>query len=329
MSILVTGATGFIGLEVVRLLAQEGDRPRVLVRRPARGLLFRGLDVEPVHGDLRSPESLVRAVTGVDAVIHLAARATFEEYRLLRSTIVDGSLSLAQAAATAGARTLVFGSSLFVHGDSPGLIDTDTPTDPQLGYGRAKVEAEEGLARIGRETGLRVTSIRLPHVYGARDLFFSRVPRGRLIVPGRRDNLFAHLHVHDAARVLVAAARGGPAGAWPVADHRATTWTEFFDTVRTYDPAFRYVRLPAAAARLGAALLRPFQRLSGQPTIMTAGSVVGWNLNLAVRPGVLWSDLGLSPRYPTIAQGIPAVLDDCVAFRWLHPLEDRRSGPAG
>ena len=44
---------------------------------------------------------------------------------------------------------------------------------------------------------------------------------------------------------------------------------------------------------------------------------------LPVAPGMLWDDLGERPRYPTVEDGIPAVLDDCVAFRWVHPLADR------
>ncbi len=49
---------------------------------------------------------------------------------------------------------------------------------------------------------------------------------------------------------------------------------------------------------------------------------MGWNLELPVKPGLVWSDLGVRPRYPTIAEGIPAVLDERVAFRWLHPHAD-------
>ena len=75
MRVLVTGATGLIGYEVARLLAARGLRPRLMIRRPERGLLLRRLDAELVHGDLESPESLERAVSGVEGVIHLGARA--------------------------------------------------------------------------------------------------------------------------------------------------------------------------------------------------------------------------------------------------------------
>ena len=57
---------------------------------------------------------------------------------------------------------------------------------------------------------------------------------------------------------------------------------------------------------------------------MTSGTVIGWNLNLAVEPDCLWPELGLEPQFPSIATGIPAALDECVAFRWIHPIDDPR-----
>jgi len=325
MKVLVTGATGFIGFELSRRLAERGFSPRLMVRRPERGLLLRNLEAELVYGDLNSPRSLERAVEGMDTVIHLGARATFEESRLLRPTIVEGSVALMEAAAAAGVSNFVYASSLFVYPGSPDPIDASTPTNPQLDYGRAKVEAEERLGEIAQRSGMRLAVIRLPHVYGARDLFFSRISRGPTLIPGRGRNLFAHLHVHDAARVLIGVAESDLEGAWAVADRRATTWPEFLEIVSEYSPRFRYVPLPAGLARAGTTALRPFQRISGKPTITTPGSVVGWNLNLSVRPGLLWEELEMEPVYPTVDEGIPAVLDDCVAFRWLHPLDDRSS----
>ncbi len=218
----------------------------------------------------------------------------------------------------------MYGSSLFVYDDQPDPIDGATAPRPRLAYGRAKLEAERRLSAVAKRSGMKLASLRLPHIYGARDLFFSQISRGRVIIPGRRENLFSHLHVNDCARVLIAAAEKGIRGCWPIADHRATRWEEFFEIVRDHYPRFRCLRLPESIALLGARLLRPFQLIRSKPTILTAGSVVGWNLNLEVQPRVLWEDVGLEPRYPTVEEGIPAVLDDRVAFRWLHPVDDRR-----
>ncbi len=65
-------------------------------------------------------------------------------------------------------------------------------------------------------------------------------------------------------------------------------------------------------------------RLRSTPFLYTPGGVIGWNLALPVQTGLLWEELGIEPEYPTIYEGIPAVLDDSVAYRWLHPLADRK-----
>jgi nucleoside-diphosphate-sugar epimerase len=260
----------------------------------------------------------------MEAVIHLGARAAFEEYRLLESTIVHGSESLILAAQRAGVRDFVYASSMLVYGDESAPIDAATAPRPQLAYGRAKLETERRLSTIADRSGMRLVSIRLPHVYGARDLFFSRISRGLTLIPGRDDNLYSRLHVRDAARVLIAAAETPIRGCWPVGDRRAATWREFFSVVRSYYPRFQFVLLPKTIALLGTRLLRPAQLLRRRPTILTSGSVIAWNLNLAIEPDALWSQLGLEPEYPTMDEGVAAALDECVAFRWLHPFDDKR-----
>jgi nucleoside-diphosphate-sugar epimerase len=321
---LVTGATGFIGYEVARQLAAAGTPSRFLVTRPERARLLSGLDANVVLGDLTRPASLARAVAGVDTVIHLGARATFEDLSTLRPSMVNGTIALAEAAAAAGVRTFVYASSLLVYDSSPGPIGTATPTAPRLDYGRAKVEAEAALASIAGRSAMKLAILRLPHVYGARDLMFEQIRRGQLLMPGRGRNRYAHMHVSDAARVMIAAADQGWTGISPVADALSFTWREFEGVIRDHYARFRTYWIPSwmalsATATASAALSR-----RRRPTIMTPGSVIGFNLNLTVEPGLVWRDLGVSPRYPTAHEGIPAALDECVAFRWRHPIHDAK-----
>ena len=107
--VLVTGSTGFIGIEVSRQLADRGFKPRLMVRRPLRGIMLKNLDAEIRQADLRSPRSLVRALEGIDTVIHLGARAAFEPYPVLYPSIVKGSLNLMKAAVASGVSQFVFG----------------------------------------------------------------------------------------------------------------------------------------------------------------------------------------------------------------------------
>jgi NAD(P)-dependent dehydrogenase (short-subunit alcohol dehydrogenase family) len=161
--ILVTGATGFIGLEISRQLAARGLRPRLMVRRPLRGMMLKNLDVDLVQADLRSPRSLIRAVEGVDTIFHLGARAALESYSRLYPSIVGGSRSLMRVAVACGVRQVVYGGSLMVYADTPAGIDRNTVPRPISGYGRAKLEAERQMQALAAAGGSRHTCPRAEH----------------------------------------------------------------------------------------------------------------------------------------------------------------------
>ncbi len=319
--VLVTGATGFIGFEVARQLAVAGRRPRLLVRRPARGRLLSMPGVEAVYGDLQRPSSLARAVEGIDEVIHLAARATFERDAKLRPTIVDGSLALFDAARAGGVKRFIFASSLLVYGSSPEPITDKTSPAPAIGYGRVKLEAEQGL-RARSSDALTLGILRLPHVYGARSFLFDQLRSGLIVLPGSGWNTHGHLHVHDAARLLIAAASAGWVGTSPVADDYPTCWNDFFRVLDDHYHRVRMLRMPRTLALAGAHVLERLADLRRRPTLFAPDTVRGWGMELPVAPGLVWPELGLSPRYPSVAEGLPASLDELVSFRWQHPVVD-------
>ncbi|MHB1422610.1 MAG: NAD-dependent epimerase/dehydratase family protein [Gemmataceae bacterium] len=112
--VLVTGANGFLGVNLVWALRQHGFRVRALVRRPPRGPRWAGLDgVEFTLGDVRDAHGLERALNGVSAVVHTAALTRLipqpraEAYRVN----VEGTRNVCAAALRAGVRRLVFTSS--------------------------------------------------------------------------------------------------------------------------------------------------------------------------------------------------------------------------
>lgn len=322
--VLVTGATGFIGYEVANQLIKLNLKPRVMVRRPLRGSLFARKDVEIVQADLLEKDSLKRAVKGVDTILHLGARASFEKYEVVKPTIVDGSVDLMNCAVEAGAETFVHASSLLVYDNQDEAIDQNTPTDPQSGYGKAKVEAEEKLSEIAAKNNIAFSAIRLPHVYGARDLMFKEVRKGRAMFPGRGDNLYAHLHIEDAARVMIEVARQRWTGITPVADYLPATWNEFFEVIKKYYPRFRIHRVPETISVLGTYMLAPARWFGRYPSLYTPDAAKTWNDSVPVKKGVLWNEVCIEPKYPTIYEGIPAVMDECVTFQWVHPLDDKK-----
>lgn len=170
MKVLLTGALGSIGLETLAALLDAGhdvvglDLESRRARKLAAGFAGRA---RFVWGDITNPESLADALSGVDAVIHLAAiipPASDRAPEVARRVNLDATRDLiVQMEASPTAKRLVFASSQGVFGDVQDReppLRVDTPVSPTDEYGRHKVECERAI----RESGLRWTILRLAAV---------------------------------------------------------------------------------------------------------------------------------------------------------------------
>ncbi len=164
---LVTGASGFVGSHLMAEMARRGLAARGVTRGTVPGLM-----TVPSYG----PDTDWRAcLEGIDAVVHLAARVhvmretAADPLALFREANVAATANLARQAAQAGVRRFVFVSSIKVNGErtEPGKPFTaDDPPAPLDPYGISKAEAEGALAALGRQTGMEITIVRPPLVYG-------------------------------------------------------------------------------------------------------------------------------------------------------------------
>ena len=177
---------------------------------------------------------------------------------------------------------------------------------------------------LGQRSGLSVASIRLPHVYGAGDQLFANVRRGIMAVPGRSSSPFSHLHVHDAARVLIAAARSEWTGARGIGDRDPAGWDRFLGELQRLLPRLIIIRLPAALALAGTSLMRIARSRLQTPDLFTPDTVRAWNLPLWADPDLLWGELGLEPEVPDFRVGLKRSLHDTVDHVWRHSVSDRR-----
>lgn len=171
MRILVTGATGFVGRRLCAELAQRGDLVRAALRtdRPLPAYIAE----QAVVGDIAGTTRWKAALEGVDAVIHLAARAHIlndapENAHLYVETNTRGTECLAEAAAQAGVSRFLFLSSVKVNGEDSAqraYTARDEP-HPADAYGTSKWLAEKSLRAVAAKTGMQAAIVRSPLVYG-------------------------------------------------------------------------------------------------------------------------------------------------------------------
>jgi nucleoside-diphosphate-sugar epimerase len=172
--VLVTGATGFVGGILIKRLHNAGSyNVRAAVRHNNHGLSAGVKAV--IVGEIAPNTIWEHALTGLDVVVHLAARThvivetAHDPLTEFRRVNVGGTLSLARQAGTAGVRRFIFISSVKANGETTNLGKPYTPDDvpaPADAYGISKLDAENGLRQLARDTGMEVVIIRPPLVYG-------------------------------------------------------------------------------------------------------------------------------------------------------------------
>ncbi|AUT60256.1 NAD-dependent epimerase/dehydratase family protein [Paraburkholderia terrae] len=308
MQIAVSGANGFVGRALCRVLLDAGHGVTALVRRPSS--VAKGVSELVIPDDHFA--SIARgnpAIGPIDAFVHLAARVhvmqdgaadPLAEYRAVN---VKGTLDAASAAFQAGARRFVFVSSVKALGEGePGRPwredDEPAPTDP---YGISKFEAEQALLAFGQKHGMEVAVVRPPLVYG----------------PGVRANFLG---------LMRAIARGVPLPIGSVDARRSMVYVDnLADALRALATASRPVHgvyhatddddltVAGMARAIGVALGRP-ARLIPVPVglLRGLGSVTGKvaqvdRLTSPLRMSAvrLHEELGWTPPW-TVAQGLAA-----------------------
>ena len=246
--VVVTGASGWLGQNLVRALAPSRAQVRCLVPDATAVPLLEiaGPSVDVVVGDVRDPDILDRlfsdtasaTVFHAAAVIHPASKRTRELY----DVNVGGTQLVLDRARRAGAGRFLHVSSNSPFGANPTADDRfteDSPFAPYLAYGQSKLEAEELVRRATERGDVEGVILRPPWFYGpfqpARQTqWLATIRRGRFPLVGdgsqRRSMVFTGNLVHGLLRAEVAAA--APGRAYWIADAEPHRLDEVFATVR-------------------------------------------------------------------------------------------------
>jgi dihydroflavonol-4-reductase len=175
MTVVVTGASGHVGANLVRALLDQGRRVRALVHQDRRGL--EGLDLEIARGDVRDLGSLERAFAGAEVVYHCAARISLQrrDAPQVEACNVGGPRNVVEACLRAGVRRLVHFSSVHAYQQQPldELLDesrAQVDSARAAPYDRTKAagerEVRQGIARGLDAIILNPTAVIGPHDYG-------------------------------------------------------------------------------------------------------------------------------------------------------------------
>jgi dihydroflavonol-4-reductase len=219
----VTGATGFLGFHVARVLAEQGADLRLLVRSTSNLRNLEGLKAETATGDLRDAGSLEKAMSGCDTVFHVAAdyrlwaRDPWEMYR----SNVEGTRAILEAARKNGVRRIVHTSSVatmgFTENGHPADEDSPVSLADMIGhYKRSKFMAEQIALEAGR-SGLHVVTVNPTTPVGEQDV--KPTPTGRIVLDFLKRKFPAYVEtglnlvdVRECARGHVAALEKGKSG---------------------------------------------------------------------------------------------------------------------
>jgi dihydroflavonol-4-reductase len=223
MKAFVTGATGFVGSHVARVLAEQGADLRLLVRSSSDLRNIQGLKAEQVVGDLRDPASLEKAMADCEVVFHVAAdyRLWVRDPEQMYRSNVDGTRALLVAAQKLHVRRVVYTSSVatmgFTSNGHPADESSPVSLDNMIGhYKRSKFMAEEVALEAGR-SGMDVVVVNPSTPVGERDI--KPTPTGRIVVdflkkkfPAYVDTGLNLVDVTECARGHVAALEKGRSG---------------------------------------------------------------------------------------------------------------------
>ena len=260
MKVFVTGATGFVGSHVARVLLQRGAELRLLVRASSRTENLEGLRADRVTGDLSDAEELRKGMAGCELVFHVAA-----DYRLwapdpdeIYRANVEGTRAVLEAARAAGVRRVVHTSSVgtigFQTNGHPACEDSPVALTDMIGaYKRSKFMSEQVALEAAR-SGLDVVVVNPTTPVGEQDI--KPTPTGRVIVdflkrkfPAYVDTGLNLVDVRECARGHAAAAEKGRSGERYILGGENLTLKQILDRLAAITglPSPR-VRLPYAVA---------------------------------------------------------------------------------
>lgn len=235
MRILVVGATGVLGRQVVPRLLERGHTVRAIVRDPGRVPLFKRMGVETVMGDILDGESLKVAARGCEAALHLATaipRSGERDWSLNDRIRREGTRNLLDAAALNDVRRYVQQSiAMLYNHDGQEIVTESAPLHPS-----EVIQSAADMEEMVRASALEWCILRGGLFYGAgtgrEEEWRQAAQEGKLVYPGDGRDLVSLAHVVDMARaVVIATEKAPPASVYNAVDDEPVSYRELYSYV--------------------------------------------------------------------------------------------------
>jgi nucleoside-diphosphate-sugar epimerase len=315
VKVFIAGATGVLGRRLVRQLLKRGHAVTGLARNASNEEAIRSLGGEPRVGELFNSESLARAAESADVIIHaatsipLSAKPSPKDWEMNNRIRVDGTRTLAEAAARVGAKMFVVQSVTWVARPADGsAFDENSPfnSDPILRTaGEMETIAREAGTRNGFGTAiLRCSMFHSPDAGHTRAFGKQLAARKLPIIVskgGKSEAVWSLVHVDDAASAFVAAAEAGRSGLWHVTDNQPVPSEEYLREMAKRIGAPEPRRVPEWLAKW----------VAGESAVnfMTASTRTS-NARFC-------SDFGWSPRFPGYREALDEIISAWRAEKFL------------
>ncbi len=305
LRVFVTGASGFIGGELVRQLVAMGHEVVGLVRTPDKANRLRAAGAEPIVGDVGDEAVIRKGVTGADAVAQLALpRAGETEAEAAALVAKRGTQALLNVCRGISLKSFVHASGalgVYRHGSGE-WIDETAPEEPSTFSTHERCMIDNVVRAAHRLWGLPAVILRPPFVYGVgsafKEYFLDLMRRGVFRVVGDGSYYINLVHVEDCAAAYRLAIEQPPVGeTLLVVDDEPVTLRTFADSLAQAMGKRRPGSVPAFLARL----------VAGRDAVQILQESVRLR-NVKVK-----SRLGWSPQYPTYREGVPAVAQSYLA----------------
>lgn len=279
MTILVTGASGFVGRHLVKELLRRRKKVRCFMRSSG--------------GDITDKESLIKAVKGVRAVVHLVAVIGSADYKLNYKTHVEGAKNLIDACKASNVKRLIVVSTVA------------TLAKRRSAYGITKAMADE----LFMKSGLGVTILKPDFIYGVDGRGFMalvNVIKGRRFVPiiGDGRNRRQPVHVDDVVAAIISSLKNkkSTGKTYIVASEKPLEFNTMVDMIMAHlGIEKRKIHLPMTAAMLLAAAMKISRR-----TVLTKTVVLGISQDCSYDVSPMIRELGVRPR--SFGRGLKEVL---------------------